>query len=134
VKELLIELNNAEQILTFNGNRFDFKVLSHYGRIKYLRTKSVDLLAFIKKHTRKRVSLDSIAEENLGIKKSMDGIEAVKLWRTGDPEKQNKVIEYCKGDVAILRDLYVQLHANCLRLKGYHDEVQILWPDGEFER
>jgi uncharacterized protein YprB with RNaseH-like and TPR domain len=133
-KNLIAEINNADQILTFNGNRFDFKVLSHYGRVKGVRDKSIDLCAFIKKHTRKRISLDSVAKATLGTSKSMSGIEAVHLWRTGDPLKQQEVVEYCKRDVEILRDIYVHFQADCLKFNGYDSRTYYLWPSGEYEK
>ncbi len=130
VPALLTELQQFAQIVTFNGERFDLKVLEHYGSIKELKKKSVDLLAFIKKHTRKRVSLDTLAEECLGIKKSMTGIEAVSPWNSGDPAKRQQVVDYCKKDVEILRDLYVELHAVCLRFPGAGFRTVRVWADG----
>jgi uncharacterized protein YprB with RNaseH-like and TPR domain len=111
VPALLEELKNFVQILTFNGERFDFKVLEHYGSIKELKERSVDLYAFIKKYTDENVSLATLAAACFGPMGFIPPMEAVELWRTGEPEKQNRVVEYCKNDVKILRDLFVELHA-----------------------
>ncbi len=133
VPDLLAELDRYEQILNFNGNRFDLVVLGHYGSTAALKKKSIDLHAFIKKHTRKMVSLDTLAKETLGAEKIMTGIQAVSLWRSGDPEKQKQVVDYCKKDVEILRDLYVQLHASYLRFPGKGYYTFRIWADGHHD-
>ena len=130
VPDLLVELTKFAQILTFNGERFDFKVLEHYGSINELKKRSVDLLGFIEKHTQKWVSLDSLAKECPRVGETMTGIEAVNLWRSGDPEKQRLVVDYCKRDVEILRDLYVELHAVGLRFTGRNFRTFRIWADG----
>ena len=50
-RALLEELKTFIKILTLNGERFDFKVLEYYGSIKELNERSVDLYAFVKRHT-----------------------------------------------------------------------------------
>jgi uncharacterized protein YprB with RNaseH-like and TPR domain len=133
VPVLLSELEKFGQILTFNGNRFDLMVLEHYGSVAGLKKKSIDLFAFIKKHTRKMVSLDTLAKDTLGIEKTMTALQAVALWRSGDPEKQQQVIDYCKKDVEILRDLYVQLHASYISFPGKGYNTFRIWADGHHD-
>jgi hypothetical protein len=77
---------------------------------------------------------DSLAKGSLrGVEKTMTGIEAVNLWRSGDPEKQKLVVDYCKKDVEILRDLYVELHAVCLHSLGNNFKTVRIWADGRHD-
>jgi DEAD/DEAH box helicase domain-containing protein len=50
-----------------------------------------------------RLSLQTLAEGTLGVGKSADGLQAVRWFRQGELEK---VIEYCRRDVEITRELY----------------------------
>jgi len=50
-----------------------------------------------------RLSLDHLASQTLGSAKSADGLTALKWWEQG---KIDKIIEYCRQDVKVTRDLY----------------------------
>jgi DEAD/DEAH box helicase domain-containing protein len=110
---LLTELSKFERIVTYNGERFDFIVLSAYGNIKPLLSKSFDVLAEIQHLVGFRVKLDRVAAETLGIRKSGDGLQAVQLWRKG---KIREVADYCKDDVEILMRLvaYARDHGHII--------------------
>src|SRR5512139_3116950 len=56
---LLQELENFEPIVTFNGERFDFRVLSAYGPVDFLYGKSRDMLVLLSEQLGFRVKLDS---------------------------------------------------------------------------
>ncbi len=109
VPHLLQELDKFKPIVTFNGEGFDFKVLSAYGSIDFLYQKSTDLLAILIKEIGFRVKLESVAQATLGRGKSGTGTESVEWWRSGDPQLRQKVIDYCTLDVELTRDIY--LHA-----------------------
>jgi DEAD/DEAH box helicase domain-containing protein len=104
-RDLIAYLLEFDRIITFNGERFDFKVLSAYGDVSGLYERSFDLLAVLQKKLGHRVSLDNLARATLHRSKIADGLKAVQWWRSGEPELQRKVLEYCVEDVAILRDL-----------------------------
>ena len=53
-----------------------------------------------------RVKLESVAHATLGRGKSASGKESVDWWQSGDPEKRRMVLEYCRQDVELTRDLY----------------------------
>lgn len=106
VPRLLMELRNFQPIVTFNGENFDFKVLSAYGPVGFLNSKSTDMLAIMSKKLGFRVKLESVALATLGWGKSGSGKESVAWWQSGDPEKRQKVVEYCTKDVELTRDLY----------------------------
>lgn len=104
---LLMELRNFEPIVTFNGENFDFKVLSAYGTVDFLKSRSTDMLAIMSKKLGFRVKLESVALATLGKGKSASGKESVDWWQSGDPEKRRKVLEYCTQDVELTRDVYL---------------------------
>jgi DEAD/DEAH box helicase domain-containing protein len=105
--QLLKELARFDPIVTFNGERFDFRVLSHYGSVEQLYPKSKDMLALLSGQLGFRVKLDSVARATLGKGKTGTGTECVEWWRSGDPIQRQKVVDYCKVDVELTRDLYL---------------------------
>ncbi len=107
VQRLLLEAEKFEIIVTFNGENFDFKVLSAYGPVEGLYRKSTDMLAVLSKRLGFRVKLDSVALATLGRGKIGSGTECVDWWRSGDPIQRQKVVDYCKMDVELTRDIYL---------------------------
>lgn len=93
-------------IVTFNGERFDFIVLSHYAPVDHMLADSKDLLVILRDILGHRLYMDTLSKATLGISKTGEGTDAVKWWRSGDPVLQQKVIDYCIQDVMILKDLY----------------------------
>lgn len=104
---LIGELRAFDRIVTYNGLRFDLAVLSAYGDVRELEKKSLDLLQDLKRRLGFRVSLQNLAQATLGKSKTASGLEAVKWWRSGDPALRQRVVEYCRMDVEILREIVV---------------------------
>ena len=102
---LIGELRAFDRIVTFNGLRFDLEVLSAYGDVRELRGKSLDLLQDLKRRLGFRVSLQNLAQATLGKGKTASGLDAVKWWRSGDPALRQRVVDYCRMDVEILREV-----------------------------
>ncbi|MEK7200644.1 MAG: ribonuclease H-like domain-containing protein [Patescibacteria group bacterium] len=96
-------IENADALITFNGEHFDIPLLNKYYSGDLFKIKSVDLLKEMQKSAGRRMKLDQIAEGTLGINKSGDGMDAVRWWREGEIEKVKK---YCLDDVRITKDLY----------------------------
>ncbi|HVJ06593.1 MAG TPA: ribonuclease H-like domain-containing protein [Candidatus Saccharimonadales bacterium] len=116
VSELVAELKRFERIVTYNGERFDFTVLSGYTSTRGLPTRSFDVLVHLTQTIGYRVKLDDVAFHTLGVGKNGDGLEAVRLWREG---KKDAVIDYCKNDVELL--MRVVAHARehgFIKVKG----------------
>jgi DEAD/DEAH box helicase domain-containing protein len=111
VPALLADLQRFDPIVTFNGENFDFRVLSAYGSVQSLYRKSRDMLVVLNKSLGFRVSLDAVAQATLGRGKTGSGKASVGWWRSGD---RQKVIDYCKQDVELTRDVYL-----FGRAKGY---------------
>ncbi len=102
---LIGELRSFDRVVSFNGHRFDLEVLSAYGDVGGLRERSLDVLQDLKRRLGFRVSLQSLAQATLGRGKTGSGLDAVKWWRSGDPVLRRRVVEYCRMDVEILRDI-----------------------------
>jgi DEAD/DEAH box helicase domain-containing protein len=102
---LVAELSRFRRVVGFNVIRFDYEVLLPYHRDVFglLSVRTVDILEDVFTTVGFRVKLTDLAEATLGRAKTADGIEAVRLWREG---QQQKVVEYCRADVEITRDLY----------------------------
>jgi len=96
-------LDRADLIIGFNIKKFDYTVLNAYtnGDLKVLPT--FDILDDIHKRLGFRLSLDHLATETLNKGKTAHGLQAVEWFRKGEMEK---LVDYCRSDVAITRDLF----------------------------
>ncbi len=101
-KSLVAELGEFDRIVSFNGDRFDFEVLSAYLPVKHLLARSFDLLVDLHRRLGHRVKLDDLARETLGNQKTGVGVEIVQWWRDGH---KDEVCKYCENDVQLLVDL-----------------------------
>ncbi|MEX1276464.1 MAG: ribonuclease H-like domain-containing protein [Bacteroidota bacterium] len=96
----LIEyLSRYDRIISFNGDGFDSRVLSHYGDNAVIMKRSFDVLTDLKRRLGHRLSLDSIAQATLGMGKSADGLQAIRWWKEG---RTDLIAEYCQRDVEVL--------------------------------
>lgn len=95
-------LDEADLIVSYNGDSFDSRVLAANGVIVPAH-KSLDLLAEIRKATGTRFSLDAMAEKNLKIRKTDSGKLAPILWQQGH---RARVINYCLNDCLMTQELY----------------------------
>lgn len=101
--QLFSKLEKASAIVGFNINKFDLPVLAPYYLGKISQFFTLDMLEIVEKSLGFRVSLDSLAKETLGLKKSGSGFMAIDYFRNGQWEK---LINYCLEDVKITRELY----------------------------
>ena len=85
-------LEQADMLITFNGDHFDIPLLNKYYSGDLSKIKSLDLLAEVKNSIGRRIKLDTIAEATLGTNKSGHGLQAVEWWKTGEIDK---IIKYC---------------------------------------
>lgn len=130
---LIGELRAFDRIVSFNGLRFDLEVLSAYGEVRDLRGKSLDLLQDLKRRLGFRVSLQSLAQATLGKTKTASGLEAVMWWRSGDPALRQRVVDYCRMDVEILRDVVAHgRREGFVRVpsQGKNLTVYVAWGEG----
>ncbi len=122
-------LYEADQIIGFNIVNFDFQVLQPYLNFNLSDIPALDILKEVEKLIGHRVKLDNLAQTTLGVGKSGDGLQALKLWKLGQMEELKK---YCLDDVRITKDLhdYVQKHGKCM-FKDYFEtkEIQLKFVD-----
>ena len=96
-------IEQADMLITFNGDHFDIPLLNKYYSGDLTKIKSLDLLVEVKKSLGHRVKLDTLAEATLGKKKIGHGLEAIAWWKSGEIDK---IIKYCIDDVRITKELY----------------------------
>ncbi len=108
--EALRVLGEAETLVGFGISRYDLPVLTHaYAQAlgapaDFFAKNRVDLLDEIELVTGRRVSLNRLAQANLGQGKlAHDGSEAIALFREG---KIEELKAYCLKDVELTKLLY----------------------------
>jgi DEAD/DEAH box helicase domain-containing protein len=100
---LMHHLGELDVVVGFNIIRFDYRVLSAYTDLDFRKIPTVDILEKVKNQLGYRLSLNHLATVTLNSEKTADGRDALKWWQEG---KMAKILEYCRADVAITRDLY----------------------------
>lgn len=105
INELVSYLLSFNKIIGFAIKDFDNSILNQYvnGSKSKLDEKSIDLLEIIENRLGHRVSLNNIALPTLKLEKSGDGKKAIEWWLKGE---KDQVVEYCKNDVKITKELY----------------------------
>lgn len=96
-------MEQADMLVTYNGDHFDIPLLNKYYAGDLTQIKSLDLLVEIKKSLGRRIKLDDVASATLGQSKSADGLQSIVWWRQG---KIDEVVDYCKQDVKVTRNVY----------------------------
>lgn len=104
IDRLVRFLKEVDLVIGFNIRRFDYKVLSGYTRYNFGALSTLDMLDEVHKRLGYRLSLDHLAKESLGTAKSADGLTALKWWKEG---RIDEIIDYCRQDVRVTRDLYL---------------------------
>ncbi|MCP4345293.1 MAG: DEAD/DEAH box helicase [Desulfobacterales bacterium] len=104
VSSLINMLKNLDLIIGFNIKRFDYLVLRGYTHFNFRKLPTLDILEEVHKRLGYRLALDHLARVTLGSKKSASGLQALEWWKQG---RIREIIEYCKKDVAITRDLFL---------------------------
>ena len=129
-RDLIRELASFDQVITYNGERFDFRVLGFYGAVDQLYERSFDLCDLVRiLNNGFRCSLNQLTRENLGRgKRSFShprykGLGPVELWRIGET---GRVSRYCRNDVQLLVDIISHIRVQgFLILRGRR--VQLPW-------
>lgn len=103
VQDLVEDLAQADLVVGFNVLSFDYAVLQPYTDYPLSTLPTVDLLQHVHRQLGFRLSLQALAEATLGAGKSADGLQSVRWFREG---QLDKVIEYCRQDVELTRQLY----------------------------
>ena len=102
--QLLKKLRTADLVVGFNVKKFDYGVLQPYADFDLDEITTFDMLIDVNKKLGHRLSLNHLAENTLNAEKSADGLVSLQWYKEG---KIDKIIEYCKQDVEITRDLFL---------------------------
>lgn len=98
----------AKEVYTFNGAAFDLRLLyelSQVPELKQLAMRHRDVMVDFWADNLYFTSMESLAAPTLGTGKSNNGGWAASAWFDGEHEE---VLEYCKRDVEVLRDLVTE--------------------------
>ena len=102
--QLVTKLRTADLVVGFNVKKFDYGVLQPYADFDLDEITTFDMLIDVNKKLGHRLSLNHLAENTLNTEKSADGLVSLQWYKEG---KIDKIIEYCKQDVEITRDLFL---------------------------
>lgn len=126
---------DAKRIIGFNSIRFDVPALKPYSPNFFPKLSHFDILQEVKKVFGKRVSLDNIAKETLGISKIDNGANAVLYFQKGDTRSLSLLKKYCESDVDITRRIYdFALKNKKLRLKDHWNNLQEIKVDFSYQK
>ncbi len=101
--ELWPILEQADRLIGYNSIHFDVPVLNNYYPGNLLDFPQLDMLKRIKESLGNRLRLNDVATATLKVKKSGDGLEAVKWYAEGN---WDDLIKYCTDDVKITKEVY----------------------------
>jgi DEAD/DEAH box helicase domain-containing protein len=99
----------ADLVVGFNIKRFDWGVLKGYSNIDFTKIPTLDMLDLVYEQVGFRLSLNHLSSVNLNKGKSSDGLQSLQWFKEG---KIDLIIEYCKHDVAITKELFEYLIEN----------------------
>jgi DEAD/DEAH box helicase domain-containing protein len=104
IPDLIQDLQSYELVIGFNNKRFDNKVLSAYSVFNLAGLPTLDIMEVITNRLGYRLSLDRLAEHTLGVKKTANGLQALKWYKEG---RMDEIVSYCTQDVRITRDIFL---------------------------
>lgn len=103
VPSLIDLLFQADLVVGYNIRGFDYEVLRGYTDRDLQQLPTFDLMFDLEQRLGFRPKLDSVSEATLGTGKSADGLQALEWWKNGEIDK---IVDYCREDVRVTRDLY----------------------------
>lgn len=102
--KLVEKLKSADLVVGFNVIGFDYSVLQPYSSFDLHEINTFDMLVDVHKKLGYRLGLNHFAQHTLKAQKSADGLISLQWYKEG---KIDKIIEYCKKDVEVTRDLFL---------------------------
>ncbi len=102
--QLIERLEKLDLVIGFNIKRFDYLVLRGCSDFDFNSLPTLDILEDVHRRLGFRLSLDNLASVTLGVQKSADGLQALRWWQEG---RIREIIDYCRHDVEITKDLYL---------------------------
>ena len=125
ILQLIADLKKYELIVGFNVKRFDFLVLKGYSDFDFTTLNTLDILEDIHHHLGFRLSLAHVTRETLGTSKTGDGLKALRWWQQG---RIREIIDYCKMDVKLTRDLFLFGRQNGYLIFSNRDQKRVRIP------
>ena len=127
--DVLVDLLcGADLVVGYNIRGFDYEVLRGYTDVDLQALPTLDLMYDLEDRLGFRPKLESVASATLGEGKSADGMQALEWWRMGEIDK---IIDYCREDVRVTRDLYDFGKRNrwvrVARFGGKPRKVEVSW-------
>lgn len=137
IEELWVLLDDCDVLVAYNGKGYDVKEIQA-GFLKYNLPppspfKIVDPMLIAKKKFRLPFKSMKYLADYLQVTQKIENI-GMALWKNvmlGDEEAVQEMLEYNKGDVVTLRDVYYKLRAwgnDGVNLALYDDEHDMLCP------
>ena len=131
IDRLIEDLQRLELIVGFNIKRFDYLVLKGYSDFDFSTLNTLDILETVHNHLGFRLSLAHLAQATLGTTKLADGLQALQWWKEG---RINEIVDYCKMDVKLTRDLFIFGKQNGYLIFINRDQkmvrIPVRWPTG----
>lgn len=97
---------NVHRIIGFNSLKFDVPLLSRVAPKEFPKYPHFDIMKSVRDALGFAISLDDLANQNLGKQKTDVGTNAVLYWKSKNPQDLAKLKMYCEADVLLTRDLY----------------------------
>jgi hypothetical protein len=99
---------DADRIIGFNTLGFDIAALQPYWDKNFSDLPHFDILEEIRRGFGRRVSLDAVAKETIGLDQSKiaSGLDAVAWWKMRTEESLANLKKYCEEDVRVTKDVY----------------------------
>jgi len=104
IEALTDRLQILDRVVGFNIKRFDYTVLSGLSGFDFRSLHTLDILEQVHDVLGYRLSLDHLARVTLDARKTADGLTALRWWKEG---RIQEIIDYCRMDVSVTRDLYL---------------------------
>lgn len=128
IDQLIELLLGADLVIGYNIKGFDYEVLRAYTEEDLHGVPTLDLMEHLEERLGFRPKLESVVMPTLGTGKLADGLQALEWWRDGEIDK---IVEYCREDVRVTRDLYDFGKRNrCVmvtRFGGKPRQVEVSW-------
>jgi len=123
----------AGLIIGFASNRFDIPILNKYVDLDLMAVPRADILEEIELRIGRRISLDLLAEANLDMRKTANGLKAIEFYKEG---KFKELEDYCIQDVRVTKGIYDLIKKQGFLLvpnkfTGVMDKVEIDFSEGD---
>lgn len=117
-------LEKADLVIGFNSIEFDLPVLRPYlKKVSIASLDQFDIMKELQEIIGYRIGLNKVAEGTMGVKKSGDGLQAIKDYKAGNIQA---IKDYCIDDVKITKEIYDYAKKNkSLKFRGGWETYEV---------